>query len=78
MRSQETYTLMQSAREIKVAIDADGDQVDGLLNEQHPLPVEEGEPAFDYQQHMRHLSRHLDVAVDGGPGDPRLASRGRA
>jgi hypothetical protein len=56
---------MQSAREIKVAIEADGDRVGGLLNEQHPLPVEEGEPAFDYRQHMRHLSSHLDMAVDG-------------
>jgi hypothetical protein len=59
------YTLMQSAREIKVALVGDGDRIGGLLNEKHPLPVEEGEPVFDYRQHMRALDNQLDVAVAG-------------
>jgi len=64
MRSQETFSLLQSAKEIRVAVETDGDRVGGLLNEQHPLPVEEGEPAFDYRQHMRHLVHQLELAAD--------------
>jgi hypothetical protein len=64
MRTQETFGLLQSAKEIRVAIDSDGDRVGGLLNEQHPLPVEEGEPAFDYRKHMQHLKHQLNLAAD--------------
>ena len=64
MRTEETYSLMKSAKEIRVAIDADGDRIGGLLNEQHPLPVVEGEPVFDYRKHMQHLVHQLNLAVD--------------
>ena len=64
MRSRETYHLQQSAREIRVALVTDGDRVGGLLNEQHPLPVGEGEPAFDYRLHIEHLVAQLDSAGD--------------
>lgn len=65
MRSQETFNLIQSAKEIKVAIVSDGDRIGGLLNKQHPVPVVEGEPAFDYRQHMGQLTHHLDSTVEG-------------
>ncbi len=68
MRSEETFNLMQSAREIQVAIDADGDRIGGLLNEKHPLPVEEAEPVFDYRLHLRALSGQLGGAVGGAVG----------
>ncbi len=62
MRSQEMYHLQQSAKEIRVAIDTDGDRIGGQLNEQHPLPVDGGEPAFDYRKHMLHLNTQLGSA----------------
>jgi hypothetical protein len=68
MRSQETLSLFKSAKEIRVAIDADGERIGGLLNETNPLPVPEGEPTFDYRLHFQHLSHQLDVAV----GDTEL------
>jgi hypothetical protein len=69
MRSQETLSLFKSAKEIRVAIDADGERIGGLLNETNPLPVPEGEPTFDYRLHFQHLSHQLDTAV----GDTELA-----
>jgi hypothetical protein len=69
MRSQETLSLFKSAKEIRVAIDADGERIGGLLNEIHPLPVPEGEPTFDYRRHFEHLAHQLDMAV----GDTELA-----
>ena len=62
MRNKETFGLLKSADEIRVALDTDGDRVGGLLNENDPLPVGEGEPAFDYRQHMRQLIAQLDRA----------------
>ena len=35
-----------------------------MLNEQNPLPAGEGQPAFDYREHMRQLSGELDTAVE--------------
>ncbi len=64
MRSEEMFNLKQSGKEIRVALDTDGDRVGGLLNEQHPLPVDDGEPAFDYRKHMQHLKLQLDSSVD--------------
>ncbi len=64
MRFRETYHLQQSAKEIRVALVTDGDRVGGLLNEQHPLPVGEGEPAFDYRQHIRNLVGQLDTTSE--------------
>ncbi len=65
MRTQETFHLIGSANEIRVAFNTDGDRVGGLLNEQSPMPVGEGEPAFDYRLHIQHLVVQLDSAVDG-------------
>lgn len=65
MRSQKTFNLIQSAKEINVAINSDGDRVGGLLNERYSTPVSEGEPAFDYRQHMRQLPRQLGSALEG-------------
>jgi len=64
MRTQETFSLLQSAKEIRVAIKSDGERIGGMLNEQQPLPVEEGEPAFDYRKHMQHLDHQLSLAAD--------------
>lgn len=64
MRSQEMYHLMQSGKEIRVALETDGDRIGELLNERHPLPVGEDEPAFDYRLHMQHLIVQLSSAVD--------------
>ncbi len=64
MRSQEMYHLQQSAKEIRVAIDTDGDRIGGKLNEQHPLPVDGGQPAFDYRQHMQNVNTQLGSAED--------------
>ena len=64
MRTEESFALMKSAKDIGVAIDADGDRVGGLLNEQDPLPVGDGEPAFDYRRHLRSLRLQLDAARD--------------
>ena len=64
MRTQETYSLIKAARDIGVAIDADGDRIGGKLNEQNPLPAGEGESAFDYRQHMRSLRLQLDASVE--------------
>ncbi len=69
MRSQETLSLFKSAKDIRVAIDVDGERIGGLLNDTHPLPVPEGEPTFDYRLHFQHLSHQLDLAV----GDTELA-----
>ncbi len=62
MRTQETFSLMKSAKEIAVAIVTDGDRIGGRLNEINPLPVEEGEPAFDYRKHMQSLGLQLEEA----------------
>ncbi len=62
MRTQETFALQRSAREIGVAIDTDGDRIGDSLNEQNPLPVVEGEPAFDYKKHMQSLKLQLQSA----------------
>ncbi len=64
MRTQETFSLMKSAKDIAVAIVADGDRIGGSLNEQKPLPVVEGEPAFDYRKHMQSLRLQLEMAKD--------------
>ncbi len=64
MRTEEAFSLMKSAKEIEVAIDTDGDRVGGVLNEQNPLPVVDGEPAFDYKKHMQSLHLHLESAKD--------------
>ena len=64
MRSQAMHALMQAAKEIRVALETDGDRIGDLLNEQHPLPVGVGETAFDYRQHMQHLVLQLGSAVD--------------
>ncbi len=64
MRTQEMFHLMQSGKEIRVALDTDGDRIGGLLNETVPMPVDEGEPSFDYRLHMKHLERQLGSALD--------------
>ena len=64
MRTEESFGLMKSAKDIGVAIDADGDRVGGLLNEQDPLPVGDGDPAFDYGRHLRSLRAQLDAAKE--------------
>lgn len=64
MRTEETFALMKSAKDIGVAIDADGDRIGGQLNEQDPLPVDDGEPAFDYRRHLRSLRVQLGTARD--------------
>ena len=63
MRTQETFSLMKSAKDIGVALDADGERIGGMLNEQSPLPAVEGASAFDYRQHMQGLRLQLDGAV---------------
>lgn len=64
MRSEEMYSLMQSGKEIRVALETDGDRIGGRLNQRSPLPVDPDEPAFDYRRHMQHLSAQLDSAID--------------
>lgn len=64
MRTQQTFSLMKAAKEIAVAIETDGDRIGGLLNEQDPLPVVEGEPVFDYRKHMQSLRLQLNSAKD--------------
>ncbi len=58
------FSLMQSAKEIRVALETDGDRIGGLLNEVNPLPVDDGEPAFDYRRHLQHLVLQMGSAVD--------------
>ncbi len=62
MRTEETFGLMKSAKEIGVSLDADGDRIGGLLNEQSPLPAVDGEAAFDYRKHMQGLGLQLGEA----------------
>ncbi len=64
MRSQEVYYLMQSGKEIRVALETDGDRIGELHNEKFPMPVGEGEPAFDYRLFVQNLITQLDSAVD--------------
>ncbi len=64
MRTQESFSLTKTAKEIAVAIDTDGDRIGGTLNEQNPLPVIEGEPTFDYRKHFQSLRMHLGKATD--------------
>ena len=64
MRGQETFFLLRAAKEIRVALDTDGDRIGERINEQFPLPVGEGEPDFDYRLHIRHLVLQLDSAVE--------------
>ncbi len=64
MRSQELFYLKQSGKEIRVALDTDGDRIGGLLNEEFPLPVGEDQPTFDYRQHVQNLSTQLGSAID--------------
>ncbi len=64
MMSQQLFHLKQSAKEIRVAVDTDGGRIGGSLNEQHPLPAEDGQPAFDHRKHMQHLVTKLDSAVE--------------
>ncbi len=63
MRTQETFSLITSAKEIGVALDTDGDRIGGMLNEQNPLPAVEGGSTFDYRQHMQSLQLQLDEAT---------------
>lgn len=68
MRSQEAKFLFRAAKEIRVAVVTDGGRVGERLNEQRPLAVMEGEPAFDYCKHMKHLVFQMDSAVDDVAG----------
>ncbi len=63
MRTQETFSLTKSAKEIGVALDADGERIGGKLNEQSPLPAVEGGSAFDYRTHMQSLRLQLNEAT---------------
>ena len=63
MRTQETFSLMKSAKDIGVALDADGDRIGVILNDDSPLPAAEGGSAFDYRQHMQGLRLQLNGAV---------------
>ncbi len=64
MKLQETYDLMRSANEIRLALETDGDRIGELLNEKHPEPAGEGDPVFDHRAQMRHLVHQLDSALD--------------
>lgn len=64
MRSQETHYLLQSAKEIRVAIGTDGERIGGQLNREYPPPVIDGEPLFDYSKHFGLLGHQLDTAVE--------------
>ncbi len=63
MRTEESHALMKSAKDIGVALDADGERIGGTLNEQSPLPAVEGASAFDYRLHMQGLGLQLDESV---------------
>ncbi len=64
MKLQETYGLMRTAKEIRVALETDGDRIGELLNSKRPPPTGEGDPVFDYRAQMGHLIHELDGSVD--------------
>ncbi len=61
---QKTYGLIRSAKEIRAALEADGERIGVLLNERRSQPADESVPVTDFRAQMRHLSYELDVTVE--------------
>ena len=62
MRTQAAFGLVQTAREIRVALVSAGERVIGLLTRKYPPPEIDGEPLFDYGKQVEHLKHELDSA----------------
>ncbi len=62
MRSQATFLLMQTAREILLALVTAGSRVAGLLTEKYPPPEVDGQPLVSYDNQVKHLKHELESA----------------
>ncbi len=65
MTTQASFALLQGAKEIRVALVADGPRIVGRLAEEYPPPEVDGQPLFDYGKQVRHLEHELETAEDG-------------
>ncbi len=62
MITQGASLLLEAGREIRVALVAAGLRIAGLLTEEYPPPVVDGEPLFDYGKQVQHLIHELETA----------------
>lgn len=62
MITQAAFALLQSAKDIRVALVAAGLRIADLLTEQNPPPIVDGEPLFCYHKQVQHLIHELKTS----------------
>ena len=65
MRTQAAFSLLKSAREIRVALVTAGVRIARMLTEKYPPPKVNGRPLIDYGNQVQHLVHELQTAEGG-------------
>ncbi len=62
MRSQTAFALLKSAKEIRIALDANGSQIAAALTKKYPPLIVDEQPLIDYSRQIQHLVHDLRTA----------------